>query len=529
MFDFFKYKPKSDTENFDLTFGKFPEEKKTKNKDIAVSSNIDVNYTNACSVLHSNINGDIVVRRFNWNVNNSKKRGFIICADGLSDSDSINEYILMPIMKNQYHIENISDNDMLINYFAENVMPQIQITYETSLTKMTDLVNIGNAMLILDGCTCGIIIDVKSWDHRGVDSPLNEDVVQGPHEGFTEVLRSNTALIRKSVNCSDLVMESFEFGTMTKTSASLAYIDGIINKSLLNNIKKRLSDIDGEFIFSVFDIEKDLEERNFITMPQFITTERPDKVCRSLAEGRAALVLNGSSHALILPSNITDIIASPEDSYLRRPFSVFIKIIRIIAVVLSLLTPGLYLALTKFHSEAILTNMLVSLASARASVPFSSLTEIIIMEISFELIKEASIRIPGAIGSSLGIVGGLILGQAAVSAGIASPIVIIIVSVCGIASFAIPSYSLSFSFRISRFGYILMGAVMGIVGLACLLTIQMTLVLGTKNFGVPFCVPFSPKTSLHPFCHAIFDSHFKIKTPNYLKGGNTHKGDDDIE
>lgn len=527
MFDFLKYAPSNKKNDFDLTFETKTEKIKDEKTDISLSADIDVNYTNACSILHADINGDIVVRRFNWNFNNDSVKGFIICADGLSDSDSINEYILMPVMKNKYTSDKTPGNDDLIKYFAENVMPQIQITYETSLTKMTDFVNIGNVMLVIDGCTCGIIIDVKSWEHRGVDSPVNEDVVQGPHEGFNEVLRSNTALIRKSVNCSDLIMESFEFGKKTKTSASLAYIDGIINTSLLENIKSRLKDIRGDFIFSVFDMEKELEERSLITMPQIITTERPDKVCRSLAEGRAALVLNGSSHALILPSNITDIIASPEDSYLRKPFSVFIKIIRIIAVILSLLTPGIYLAVTKYHTESILTDMLVSLSSARASVPFSSLTEVIIMELSFELIKEAGIRIPGAIGSSLGIVGGLILGQAAVTAGIASPIVIIIVSVCGIASFAIPSYSLSFSFRISRFGYIFAGALLGLVGIVCFFAVQMTLILGTKNFGVPFCVPFSPKTSAHPFYHAVFDTHFLVKSPDYLRGVNKNSGGDE--
>ena len=185
------------------------------------------------------------------------------------------------------------------------------------------------------------------------------------------------------------------------------------------------------------------EEKNNITMPQIITTERPDKVCRSLVEGRAALLVNGSSHALILPSNITDIVSSPEDAYLRKPYSVFMKLIRVFAMFLSLFTPGIYMAITRFHSEAILTDMLIALASARGNVPFSSFSEIIIMELSFELIKEACVRVPGAIGSSIGIVGGLILGQTAVLAGLVSPIVIIIVSICGIASFAIPSYSLS--------------------------------------------------------------------------------------
>jgi len=378
-------------------------------------------------------------------------------------------------------------------------------------------VNLGNAAIFLDGCTKGIVVDVKTWEHRGVDSPVNESVVQGPHEGFNEVLRCNSALVRKSLNCSDLIMQTFELGNVSKTPASLAYIDGVINSSLLDNIRSKLENINTDYVLSVFDVEKYFENRSLITFPQIITTERPDKVCRALGEGRAALLLNGSSHALILPSNITDIFASPEDAYLRRPYSIFVKLIRFIAMILSLFTPGIYIAVTRFHSEAVLTDMFIAIASARSNVPFSALTEILIMEISFELIKEACIRVPGSIGSSLGIVGGLILGQTAVSAGLVSPIVIIIVSVCGIASFAIPSYSLSFAFRVSRFLYIIAGATLGIIGIIGVFCIQLSVIMSTRSFGVPMCVPFSPQTSSEPVIKSFFFTDFKISKPDYLK------------
>ena len=514
MFDFLKYKPQKSYREFDLTFGENKADKKSVSPDyLPVAKDINANFDSMKKVMHLERNGDIIQRFFNCKFNSQDKKALIIFADGIVNRNSINQFVLEPAMKSGYECP----EDKIIEYFSHNVMPQSQVTIEENIVKIADSINFGNAAIFIDGCSKGIIIDIKSWEHRSISTPLNETVVQGPHEGFNEVLRCNTAIIRKSVNNSDLIFETLIFGNKSKTPGSLAYIDGIINDELLNEIKKNLSSFTDDYIFSVFDIEKGIEERKNLTIPQIITTERPDKVCRALVEGRAALFLNGSSHALILPSNITDIAASPEDTYLRKPYSIFIKLIRILAVILSLITPGLYLAITRFHSESLLTDMMLSLISERGGVPFSTLTEIIIMELSFELIKEAGIRIPGSIGSSLGIVGGLILGQAAVTAGLVSPITIILVSVCGIASFAIPSYSLSFSFRISRFVYIFAGALYGMIGITCVLTVQLTLILGTKSFGVPFFVPFSPKTSKHNIFKMIFNDYSRIPSPSYLK------------
>lgn len=516
MFDFLKYKVRDSKNKFDLTFSKNISKPSLKNtKEYEISENIETNLNLVKKILHTDINSDIVLREFVWKVNSEAVRGFAIFADGIVSGKSVNQFVLMPIMNGDF----VCEKQDIIKYLAENVIPQNQISYETSLTKITDSVHYGNLGIFIDGCKEAVLADIKNWEHRGVDSPVNEAVVQGPHVGFNEVLRCNTALIRTTVNNSNLIFESKQFGSNSKTPAALGYIDGIINETLLNKIKYSLDRLNDDYIFSVFDVEKALEQRANITMPQIITTERPDKVCRALVEGRAVLILNGSPYALILPSNITDIIASPEDAYLRRPYSVFIKIIRILAIILSLLTPALYVAITRFHPEMLLTDMMISLVSARGGVPFSTLGEIIIMELSFELIKEASVRIPGSIGSSLGIVGGLILGQAAVSAGLVSPIIIILVSVCGIASFAIPSYSLSFSFRISRFVYIFAGAIFGIIGILSALWVQMTLILGTESFGVPFFVPFSPRTIKHPFLKSVFYNYTKIPNPSYLKSG----------
>jgi len=509
------YSPRDPKDSFELTFsGKDYESKKDACEDKKVSCNIDINEKMLRQMFHLEKNGDIIVRKFNCVIGQKRVRGIIVFADGLANKTLINDFILEPLMQNS--LDSLPEYvDM--NFFTQNLIPQVQATEETSMKSLVQSVNIGNASLFLDGCKSGASFDVKTWEHRGVDSPVNEEVVQGPREGFNEILRCNTALIRKNLNTADLVMETFFFGKISQTPASLAYIDGTVNPSLLEEVRKRIEKIDSDYILSVFDIEKHLEKNKLSPMPHIITTERPDKVARSLAEGRVALCLNGSSQAIILPANITDLLSSPEDAYLRVPYGIFIKFIRIIAVILSLLTPAVYLALTEFHTGAILTDMLIALAGADSNVPFAPLTEVLIMELAFELIKEAGVRIPGAIGSSLGIVGGLILGQSAVSAGIVSPIVIIIVSICGIASFAIPSYSTSFAFRISRFAYIFAGAFLGIVGILCLFSVQLCAFLGSKSFGVPLCVPFSPKTRNAFSIFTIFHTQITPKPQDYLK------------
>jgi len=515
VFDFLKYNAPNEKDSFELTFSdKEYIEKQKDYSTVKTKQNIFENYEYIKDILHTGINGDIVIRWFCINRKSESVKGFLVMADGLCNSASVNEYILSPLINTGIVFDDKVKND--IKYYVENIIAQGQTSYSNKIIDLAQSVNIGNVALFIDGCDEGVIIDVKFWEHRGVDTPLNESVVQGPHEAFNEMLRSNTALIRKTVNNPDLIMETFIFGKKGKIPASLAYIEGVINPGLLNEIKKRLENIDAEYILSVFDIEKKLEESAIMPFPQIISTERPDKASRALIEGRAVLILNGSSNVLILPSNITDIISSPEDSYLRLPYSVFIKCIRLIAIVLSLFTPALYLALTGFHRESILTDMLITLSEASRMVPFSPLTEVLIMEFSFELIKEAGVRIPGAIGSSLGIVGGLILGQAAVSAGLVSPIVIILVSVCGIASFAIPSYSLSFSFRLMRFVYIIAGGVFGITGIISVLMVHLATALGIKSFGVPLFVPFAPETKKYSFFKAVFKTHAEITKPEYL-------------
>ena len=228
-------------------------------------------------------------------------------------------------------------------------------------------------------------------------------------------------------------------------------------------------------------------------IPETMSTERPDKACEFLLQGRVIILVNGSPYAIILPATLIDFITSPEDSNLRTNFANFLRILRIVGTIITLLLPGLYIAVTSFHQEILPTELLFSILASRENVPFPVVFEILVMEISFELIREAGLRVPSPVGPTIGIVGALVLGQAAVSADIVSPILIIIVAITGISSFTIPDFMFGFHLRYFRFLFILLGYMAGFLGIGFGLFIYISILCSMKSFGVPFTIPFAPK------------------------------------
>lgn len=480
---FFLYSGGKDNTEFDIIPSK---SKPLTTKMDNVSTDIKINMEYVREIFSIPINGDVILREFDIVTDVVNISAFILCVDGLSDSESINDLILRPLMKRHITSENLKKS--IMSY----LLPQVQVTTNDNIDTAIKSANFGNAVLFADGVDCAFVIDVKGWEHRSIGNPENEAVIQGPHEGFNEMLRCNTALIRKTLNTPNLVMENITVGKTSQTPGAVAYIRNVTNDSLVDEVKRRISSIDAEYIFSSLDVEQYIEEATFLPIPQMITTERPDRVCKALTEGRVVFILNGSPHALIMPATFFDLVTSAEDEYLRYPYSLLIRVLRYLAVFLALLFPGIFASLLNYHPELLLTNILLAVSSSRAFVPFGVFTELILMEIAFELIKEAGIRVPGPIGSTLGIVGGLIVGQAAVEANLVSPIMIIIVAVTGIASFTVPSYSLSFAFRFSRFLYIVGGAFFGLFGVSAVFFVNTLMSIGVKSFGVPFMSPLSP-------------------------------------
>ena len=460
-------------------------------KGISGSLDINMNYVKHKYLYEKN--NDLIIREFMIKNNQLGTKAFIIFFDGMIDRNVVNLSILQPLMTLSYlnvKSEKVDIESYIKNYF----MPQTQMKITSEFDKVFNDVNYGGVGLFVDGIEVAFTADVKGWEHRQIGKPNNELVIRGSQESFNEVLRVNTALLRKILKETELVTEDIIVGKRSKTPCSMIYIKDITNENLVNEVRRRLENINIDYLISSGELEQLIEDSTFLPAQQIIATERPDRAASMLIDGHVVVIVDGSPYALIMPVVFFDMIQSIEDKSLRAPYSTLVRLIRLLGLTLSLLLPGIYIAIINFHHEMLPTDLLLAIESSREKVPFPSLVSILIMEISFELIREAGIRIPGPIGPTLGIIGALILGQAAVAANLVSPILIIVVAITGIGSFTVPDYSLGYAIRTYRFVYIIFGAIAGLMGITLVFYINVLIMVSAKSFGVPFLSPIAPKT-----------------------------------
>lgn len=520
----FEYKKKQE---YDFTIPENVDEEKDKNisyedeKKEQEPANVPKNIFPTLSVnleymkvrYNALINSDIVIREFTLTARNKQYSAFLLYIDGMVDTKLINDFVLNPLMlrnrantfdgdENRVVSEAITNNITvrrvkkfdLLDYIFNNLMPQNSVKKVQEFDEIISGINSGNCALFVDTLDTAFNIDVKGFKQRSIEKPDNEIVIRGSQEGFTEAIRTNTSLIRRFVNNENLIIENIDLGTLSKTKCAVCYMKNIANNDLVSEVKYRLNNINVDYLISSGQLEQLIEDNGKFSLPQMISTERPDKATNYLLEGRVVILVNGSPYSLIAPGTLIDFLSSPEDMNLKYQFANLLKFLRILAFIITLLLPGLYIAITNFHQELIPTELLFAMVAARESVPFPIIFEIFLMEFSFELIREAGLRVPTPIGPTIGIVGALILGQAAVDANIVSPILIIIVAITGIASFAIPDFSLSFHCRLVRFAYITLGYILGFLGICIGLFIHFLIVASLKSFGYPYLQPYVPVT-----------------------------------
>lgn len=451
------------------------EKSAAENKAMPLFCELSENLNHVKSVYGLPENSDIKIREFKIG---GKKDAFILFVEGLIRDDAVSNHILAPLML-------LPEKEVNLALLEEKLILNGQITKAKDFNTVFDEVNMGNCLLFTDEISTAISVDVKGWERRGIDSPITEHVIYGPHEGFNENFKVNTALVRKNLRNENLVCETLSLGKISKTPCALMYVKNIANPALIKEIKRRCDMIDADYIYQSGELEQFLEDSSYALTPQFLTTERPDKTAEALIEGKIALLMHGSPFALLAPVALTDFLTATEDKYVRFPFANLLKIIRIIGIVSSVLLSGLYIAIVNFHHELIPTDLLFAIEAAREAVPFTALFELLLMEVAFDIIREASLRVPSPIGSTVGIIGGLIVGQAAVSANLVSPIAIIIVSLTGTGSFAIPNYALNLSFRLARYVYIFLGATFGFFGIAAGIFLHAVSLCCVESLGVP--------------------------------------------
>ena len=503
-------------ESYDFTIS-HEKPSETQPEDLLKKQNIypsvDVNLDYIKSRYNVLINSDIKLREFILNARGKQFKAFIIYIDGLVDTSSINDFILNPLMIKSYSNQNnepqvvseaITNNISvrkikrfnITDYIYECLLPQNSVKKVSSFDELVQNVNSGNCALFVDTINFAFDIDIKKFAQRSISEPKNEPSVRGSQEAFVENLRTNTSLIRKNINNENLIIENITIGKTNKNNCAVCYIKDIANSSLVSEAKYRLNNLDVDYVLSSSELIQLICDDPETTLPEILTTERADKACSSLLQGRVVIIYNGSPYALILPVTLFDFFTSQEDINLNYHFSNLLKVLRAIAFFITLLLPGLYLAITIYHRELLPTELLYSIVASRVNVPFPIVVEILMMELSFELIREAGLRVPSPLGSTVGIVGALVLGEAAVSANIVSPILIIIVAITAISSFAIPDFSLGFHLRISRFAYTILGALCGFLGIGIGIFIHLITLCSLKSFGVPYLSPYMPKSNV---------------------------------
>lgn len=461
-------------------------------------------------------NNDVVLRKI---ILKGDRRGFAVFIDGMVSTEFINSHIIETLL----FLPEIKENDTKIK--KEEIIDRFIAHCQAQPTKdaeeVLEEINFGSCAVFIDGVDEAFLMDVKQWANRGIDKPENEQAIYGPKEAFGEILRNNSALIRKILKTEKLICEGVKIGNVSKTRGVLMYISDIANDSLVDEVRRRIEGINVEYIISAEEVAMLLEDDKFSITNQVLQTERPDRTARFLTDGRVALLINGSPCALIFPTNAFELTHAASDAYLKPTFANMARLLRLIAIFISILLPGMYLALTLFHQEMIPTYLMYSISASRENVPFPSVVELVLMDFSFEIIREAGLRMPGPLGSTLGIVGGLILGQAAVSAKIVSPIMIIIIAITGIGSFATANYSLGWAYRILRLIFIALGGSLGLFGIG-LGIFAYSVYIGTlSNFGIRFLSPMpgnvANKIKKSVFTEPIWD---KEKRPEYLETKN---------
>lgn len=447
-----------------------------------------------------------------------KAKAMIIYIDGLVDVELLDGEILNPLIK-----EKAIETVPLIS-LVENTITVTKIEREHDLAGCIEAISTGKALLLLEGEDAAISLGLTKFEQRGVEEPKAEKVIRGPRQGFIESLAVNTSMLRRIIKSPALKLKSMKIGEYTKTAVVLAYIEGIAEPALIKEVENRLRRIKVDGILESDYIEEMIEDNPYSPFPQIMSTERPDVVCANLLEGRAVILTDGTPFALIAPVSFFSMLQAPDDYYERYIINTLIRWLRYFFVAISLFLPSLYVAITTFHQEMIPDTLLLSISAARETVPYPALVEVLLMELMMEALREAGVRLPNQIGAAVSIVGALVIGQAAVQAGLVSAPMVIVVATTGIASFLIPRYIVGFSIRFLRFPLVLLAGFLGLLGIM-LGALAIGIHLCTlRSFGEPYLEPLAPLKK-HELKDVLWRSPFWMmdQRPHFNKKMNVYR------
>ncbi|RTE08962.1 spore germination protein [Paenibacillus whitsoniae] len=432
---------------------------------------------------------DLVIRTFT--IGQAAHPCTVVCIDGLVDKVTIYEELIKPLLV-YFSDYGITSMDEFAKQVASVIVANLDTEASRTLEDAVNTVLAGNCVLFIDGLAQMFSIDSQGWKSRGIEEPQTESVIRGPHEGFIEDLRSNTALLRRRLRDPRLRLRTYKLGLRSKRQVVLAYIEDIIQPEIVQEADRRLNSISIDDIAGSATVEHWIADSFLSPFPLISNTERPDKVSGALLQGRAAILVDGDPFVLILPISFVSNIHSPEDFYQNWLISTLTRVLRVFSGFIATFLPALYIALLEYHHGMIPSKLAFSIAGSREGVPFPAVVEAFMMETTLELLREAGVRLPKAIGQTIGIVGGLVIGEAAVTAGIVSPVMVIVVAVTAIASFSFPSYSFAISLRMIRFAIMIAAAAFGLYGIILAFIMISIHFVNLRSFGIPYSAPAAP-------------------------------------
>jgi len=434
-------------------------------------------------------NVDFLVRRFKIQVRKQQVDCGLLYLDGASSKSDMND-ILRALMLTMD--QSIQTKDSVVNIVVSQCIPYADVTMKETVMDAANWLLSGNSLIFLDGVDFAVGLSTQAFKERAVEQPQTEQVIQGAREGFIESIGTNISLMRKRMRSSNLHVELTQIGEETATNVVYCYVNGIVNMDLVNEVQRRLEQVKTDTLYGSGYLEQFIEDNYYSPFPQVQNTERPDKAVAAMLEGRVVILVDGCPFALIVPAVFSQFIQATEDYNTRFMMASMVRMIRLVALLFSLIFPSIYVSLISFNPEMIPTKFAVAVAGGRAGVPFPSIVEIFALEAIMEILREATIRLPQQVGGALSIVGVLVIGQAAVQAGFVSPITVVIVSLTTIGSFATPAYNAAIAFRMLRFPLMGLAGTFGLYGVMVGLILIVNHVSSLESFGVPYLSPLVP-------------------------------------
>jgi spore germination protein KA len=431
-------------------------------------------------------NVDFIIREIE--IKSLNRNAVLVFIHGAVEDDVIQRYIITPLLECNLK----ESNEELGTAIMKRIISARTVKKVIYFEEIAKRIVSGETLILIQDYEEAISVSTYGYESRGIEPPTAENVIKGPKEAFTESVNTNRSLVRKYLKCENLITESIILPNIGISHIFLLYMKGKSNLNVITTVKNRIEAITSESIDTLSMLEQHIEDRPYSMIPTILLTERPDKTVSFLKDGHVAIFMDGSPYALIVPVTFWSFFHSPEDVHQRKLYGMFIRIIRLIAVYFSLLAPSLYMAMTNYHIDMIPTELVLAIAATRQGVPLPAFMEVLLMELSFEILREAGIRVPTPIGPTIGVVGALILGQAAVQASIVSPILVVVVAITGLSSFAITENSLNYTIRITRFIFLFSAMILGFFGLAACFICCITYASTVKSFGVPFFSPLAP-------------------------------------